>query len=766
MFKNSDAMTIKQLYIFLLFFSLFATGTAQEKNYQIQLLQKESKEPVQYANVCWQNLKNPKQKGNAVADFQGKLNISNTDGEKLILSVSCVGYKSVCDTLHLKKSQVIYIEEDVLNLEQVTVTGTRTPYTLKEAPVLTQIITEKEINSIDSEIITDVLELEMPGIQMARYGGVPVMNMMGLETQYSLVLIDGERMAKGLQKTIDYSRLNTANIERIEIIRGASSALYGSDAMGGVINVITKKPHKKIDISAGLRYQQRNGKDHTQVDIDNADDQYARDFYKNTDRLNLNANLSVGFRKGNFYSNTFANYKSSDAYKLFDKEGTKKYYSSKDTVLTSEVEEEPTLIYGFVDYTINQKLGYDIEKWSFELNGSFYEHNEFDFSNDATHELYSSYTIAGKTKYEIGANSSINLTHSTDVYQRFSFDEKEEEKYKTHNNSVYNTKLTFNTQLQKHNLLIGAENLYQTLETNKFIADQLIEKSTNNVVIVLQDQFQWTENLILVAGLRTGYHSTFDFHASPSLSAKYSLGKFNLRLSYAKGFRSPDLKELYMNWDHLGMFQIIGSEDLKPETSNYYSFSIDFLDPENHLNATVITSFNKVYDKIDGVWANNQSEYRYLNLDDAKIFSVEAMLKWQLHKNIKLKTAYVFLKSIKSIDAQNLSSMSPMALTAQLEYRFTKGKYRFTANFSGKITGEKDLNVLDDDEDSPYEGEYYKVKYSTFSIWNFTLNQNFGKHIKIGAGVKNIFDYKAPVVTFNTSSSPGRKFFVSLGYQF
>lgn len=757
-------MTLKQFYISIFLCSSCLTLLAQEKNSEIQLLQKGLKIPVQYANVCWQSITNPKQNGNVVADFQGKLNIPNSNGDKVILSVSCVAYKSVYDTLQLSKSQIIYIEEDVFNLDQVTVTGTRTPHTLKDAPVLTQMISEKEIENVDSETLTDLLYVEMPGVGMARHGGVPVMNMMGLETQYSLILIDGERIAKGLQKTIDYSRLNTANIEKIEIVRGASSALYGSDAMGGVINVITKKPHKKIDVSASIRYQQRNGKDHTQSDIDNADDQYAKDFLRNIDLPNLNGNLSVGFRNKNFYSNTFANYKSADAYELFDREGAKKYYEGLDKVLTSEVSEESTTIYGFKDYTISQKLGYNSKKWSFELNGSFYEHDEFDFSNDAVHERYSSYTLGGKTKYKISANGSLNVSHSTDVYQRFNVDEIEDEKSKTHNNSFHNTKLTYTTQLQQHNLLIGTENLYQTLKTDKFVTDVLTEKSTNNTVIVLQDQFQWTDNLILVAGVRTGYHSTFNFHASPSLSAKYSLGKFNLRLSYARGFRSPDLKELYMNWSHLGMFQILGNKDLKPETNDYYAFSVDFLDPAKRMNATIIASYNKVYDKIDGIWTKNQTEYRYLNLDDAKIFSVEALLKWQLHHNLKLKTAYIFLESIKSVDAQDLSSMSPMALTAQLEYRFTKGKYRLTANFSGKITGKKDINVLD--EDSPYEGEYYKEKYPTFSIWNFTLNQNFGKHIKVGTGVKNLFDYKAPVVTFNTSSSPGRKFFVALNYQF
>ena len=318
----------------------------------------------------------------------------------------------------------------------------------------------------------------------------------------------------------------------------------------------------------------------------------------------------------------------------------------------------------------------------------------------------------------------------------------------------------------KHSILAEIENLYQSLETDKFITGQMSSKSTNNTVLVLQDEFKWTDRTTLVAGLRTGYHSTFDLHATPSLTLRQRMGKFNARLSYARGFRSPDLKELYMNWSHLGMFEIIGNKDLKPETNDYYSFSLDFINGARKLNATLISSYNRVYDKIDGVWTNNETEYRYVNFDDAEIFTIEGLLKWKFHQNFKLKAGYIYQKSIKSTEAQDLSSMSPMSLTSQLEYSMSLGKYRLTANISGKITGKKDIVSQDTDDESPYNEEYYTVKYPTYSVWNLNVNQYFGRHLKLRLGVKNLFDYKAPIVTFNSSTTPGRKFFVALGYRF
>lgn len=755
--------SIKTLIILI---SLIFTGEVLlGQNSQIQFLQKNNSKPLTYANVSWQVFGQSKRRGYVASDDKGYINVPVQGDKRIIISATSVGYKPICDTIIPNHTNIIYVEEDVLNLEQVTVTGTRTPHILKNAPVLTQMITEQEIEAVDTETLTDVLEVEMPGMEMARHGGTPVMNVMGLESQYSLVLIDGARMAKGLHKSVDYTRINTANIERIEIVRGASSALYGSEAMGGVINVITKKPSKKLNVAVDLRFQQRNEKNHTQADLDNADDDYARDFYKNIDKPNLNGNLSLGYKRDKFFTNTYFNYKSSDGYQLTNTKGVKKYYEEIDKLVIEDVE-GGTSIYGYSDFTINQELGYEINKWKFNLGGTYFRHDEFDFTNDAVHELYKSHSLKAKAKYSVNKNSFISFTHNYDDYLRFNYGEISDKKTKTHDNTYNTSKLSYTNKLGNHEIFIELEHVHQSLETDKFVTNVMSSKSTNNSVLVVQDQVKLSEKTALVMGLRAGYHSTFNFHISPSATIKQNVGPFNARLSYARGFRSPDLKELYMNWSHLGMFQIIGNTDLDPETNDYYAFSLDFINGARNLNATVIASFNKVYDKIDGVWTNNETEYRYVNFDDAEIFTIEGLLKWKFHQDFKLKAGYIYQESKKSTDAQDLSTTSPMALTGQLEYKYTKGKYRLIANLSGKVTGKKDVISQDTDEDSPYNGEYYKVKYPTYSVWNLTLSQYYGKNIKLKLGAKNLFDYKAPIATFNSHISPGRKFFVAIGYKF
>jgi len=222
---------------------------------------------------------------------------------------------------------------------------------------------------------------------------------------------------------------------------------------------------------------------------------------------------------------------------------------------------------------------------------------------------------------------------------------------------------------------------------------------------------------------------------------------------------------LYMNWDHLGMFEIMGNTDLKPEENNYYSFSAEYINSKRNLNVSFITSYNQIYDKIDGYWSGiNQDVYYYSNIGEQNILNIESILKWKVYKGIKLKGGYVYTDILDNSKSINLSAISPHAFTTQLEYSYKHKNYHLVSNISGKINSKKEYNVLSDDDDI-YPGEYYQVKYPSYSIWNFALNQQFLKY-SLNLGIKNLFDYKAPIANYNTSASPGRRYYISIGYKF
>ena len=141
-------------------------------------------------------------------------------------------------------------------METVVVTGTRTPKLLKDVPIVTRVITADEIKKkVDATHIGDLLQAELPGIEFSYSMDQQVsLNMQGFGGNAVLFLVDGERLAGETLDNIDYNRLNMSNVERIEIVKGAASSLYGSNAVGGVVNIISKVPAEPWTVNLNGRY--------------------------------------------------------------------------------------------------------------------------------------------------------------------------------------------------------------------------------------------------------------------------------------------------------------------------------------------------------------------------------------------------------------------------------------------------------------------------------------------------------------------------------
>ena len=178
---------------------------------------------------------------------------------KLALLLTLIGTLPLAaQNVRQEQDTVSYMNDDPFNLEQIVVTATRTEKKIKNTPVITQIITSKQIEERGTGNIQDLLTQEVPGLNFQEVGYGTSIDIQGLGSKHILFLIDGERIAGENGGNIDYSRINLYNIDHIEIVKGASSALYGSQAMGGVINIITRKAKKKFEASAGIRYAGRN----------------------------------------------------------------------------------------------------------------------------------------------------------------------------------------------------------------------------------------------------------------------------------------------------------------------------------------------------------------------------------------------------------------------------------------------------------------------------------------------------------------------------
>jgi len=725
----------------------------------LKVYDKETKSPKPYANVCFEGVKT-KSQYYSVTTLKGEA--INVATEKSQIAISFVGYKTIIDTINPGESRIYYLQPDVFNMEQVVVTATRTEKALKDAPVITQVITAKQIESRGFETVQDILETDMPGIEFQRHGASNDINMQGIDARNVLILIDGERMAGETRGNVDYSRLNTNDIERIEIIKGASSALYGSQAMGAVINIITKTYRKKVYATVSTKYTGYN--EINFPGLSKSDDEYS--FKKNLDKPNFNISAVLGFNIKKISSKTNFVMKSTDAYQLYDCDSLTKDYINIDTIIYESLAEAPINIEGTQDYSVNQKFVYRFnEKLSIEANGTYYIHDKYDFVKDKKHDLYEDVSYGLKVIYQPSTNKSFIFSYYSDTYNKYNFLEKLDDKERNYSQQYKNPKITGNYRIGKKQMLTGGlEYLHESLLSDMYIYGEINEKQESNSTVFLQDDIKLNSKLNIITGIRGGYHTAYGSHFTPKLSVMYKWLPFTLRLNYAAGYRSPSLKELYMDWNHLGMFTIQGNENLQPETNNYFSGSVEL--SKSRFNTSLSIYKNYFNNKIEGQWSNDQTVFQYQNIEKSSLFGVDYLLKTKLSKSFILKGGYSYVNDKNLSGGVRLSSVSPHTANVQLEYRFTKDFYNLTANITGKNIGSKDFNVLDEIE---YRGEtteaYYKVHYDGYSIWRLSVSQRFYNSANLVLGVDNLFDYSADMVTFNTSITPGRRYFISLNIE-
>ena len=500
-----------------------------------------------------------------------------------------------------KRDTLFYESDDPFNLEQVVVTATRTQKKLKDIPVITQIVTARQIEDRGVNNIQDLLTQEVPGLNFQQVGFGTDIDIQGLGSKHILFLIDGERIAGENGGNIDYSRINLYNVERIEIVKGASSALYGSQAMGGVINIITKQAKNKVEVSAGVRYGENNQKNSTGITTDNM---YHKHF-KHLDRPNLNGNLSLGFNWGKFKMNTDVLYKSTDAYSLYDRVGQTKYFPEYDVTIEEEKPKTPTNISGYEDFQVNHKMSYQINHHlKISATGSYYVLNKYDFVTDFVHEQSKDYTYGAALEYKFNDKSVLNASFHADNYRRANKFELISGDTLDYKNNIMQPRIVYTNSMIRNMVLTGGAEFYrEELYSDKFETGKYETKSQCYGTMFLQDDWTISKKFSMIAGIRGDFHEEYGAHFTPKVSFMFKKLPFTVRLNYARGYRSPTIKELYMNWDHLGMFQIIGNADLKPETNNYVSLSGEWGTRRINLNVNVYGNWFR--NKIEGMWTNN-----------------------------------------------------------------------------------------------------------------------------------------------------------------
>ena len=642
---------------------------------------------------------------------------------RLVLPLLCLSTLSLSPELSAQTSAQDSIARSYA-ISEVVVTGTQTPRLLKKLPIMTQVISHKDLERVQPRSAADALQMTIPGVNVTVHGAQYRVSIQGMTGDYILFLIDGEKITSEGNGVVDLNRIDMTTIERIEIVRGAASALYGSNAIGGVVNFITKKAGKRLQATAGLDYSSEGQTRYT---------------------------ASLQARYKGLYSSTSLGYTDLKGYTIPTRSG------ATDQLAQNAVMGSKTQYFG-------QSLRYRPEGDRLELS-AFVRYSFRDQEQDgATRNHYRTHNIGGKGYYSFSDRSSLSLDYNNELYDRsywYTYVGSKSPVFLFH---AHTARLQYNYGKEGSTPIlanIGGELYAEDLKGNRISEDGATRRAA---LYSLYAQGEWhaTEHCSVVGGLRYDSHGRFGGHLSPRLSVLYSIDRMRLRASYSEGFRSPSIKELFMSWDHLGMFFIKGNDELRPETSRMLSLSSEW--QTQQLNLTLIASYNEIKNRISMVEEDGGNTQRYRNTSTkAQLLNLQASLRWRLPLGFHFAGDYVWLRDLDRVMSKSgrslpFASTRPHNFTSTLGWEHRLGRYALSASYT--LRGSSSVETAQYNTDLK---DYLAVRHEGFTLSRIHAGIAWRDHIRLGAGIDNLFDYHPETLNVTGSTSPGRSYYLSLG---
>ncbi len=715
-----------------------------------------------------------------VADNTGHFKLAHLPLGKQKVVASLMGYKEQELTVDMRQGKAteayFKLEEDILDLSQVVVTGTRTKHFVKNVPIRTEVVTSQALDVKNAKNMFEALE-GVPGIrveQQCQFCNFSMVRMQGLGAEHTQVLVDGEPIYSGLAGVYGLQQMGTNDVDRLEVVKGAGSALYGSSAVAGAINIISKEP--------------------TYEPMVKADWQMGNWGYKNY-------SASASMRKNNMGLSIFAQRNESDAVDETQDGMTRKEVKNKDGV-SDRVESKNTNVgvslYLYNPFANNDKLvirgkALDEQRMGGTLtNGKFQNPFTEGTENIRTNRLSADFAYT----LPIGRNSELNASVAYVHHVRNATNDTFLGSYKkTHDDNTPNVEdmrpyiakentftpsLTFSSKWGSHALLIGAQGYFTKLrETGLYcITDKdskyygnayssLGKKHANEFGAFIQDEWNILPNLTAVPGLRVDVHKSGEAYESdkkvfdgtfpetkfnetsvnPRLALKYEVSpSFVVRANVGTGFRAPygfseDL--------HLcsGSPRVWKSSSLKAEKSMSYNLSADYYGSNFQLSANIFRTNLK--NKIEFGEASDDVKklgytYQWENVSDAYVQGIELGAKLNPFKRFTVGLNWTFNQGKYdkvrgdwegkqyAEDSKNVSRFPAMTGDWTLEY--TPGSWTFSV--TGSLQGRMYIDYLSE------ESANSKIKKTnTFTLWNCRVAKSINNAFTLYAGAKNIFSY-------------------------
>lgn len=455
-------------------------------------------------------------------------------------------------------------------LNPVVVTGTGTHQRLKNTPSPVSVITANEIKRAGITDFQQALTMMVPSLSFRPNAMGSYLMMNGLSNKHVLILVNGRKVTGDITGNIDLNQIDMTRVKRIEVLNGAASSLYGSDAISGVINIITNEPKDVVAFSSNSSYTRKN-------------------------QFSQGLNLDIAQGKIGSYT----------SYKYDHSDGWQNSHLTEDG--EDIIETIAPLSLGYSSNNFSQKFTYDAtDQLSFYANGGYYNRGlerpveREDITGGSKYNTtYEGYNWGAGAKYKLSKRNVIQFDYSGNNYaSRY--------KYLIENSRYLPGQYAL-TKLQKfHDAELKGIFGFTTNSTTVFGVDYRrevlrrpdsdLDKSVYTASAYGQHEVKLWNHLTGVVGVRYDHHEQTGGRFTPKVAAMYNIGNFNVRATYAAGFRAPGIDELYYHMFKKTMGTratiSLGDENLDPEHSNYYSINMEYR--TNRFSASVTGYLNYV----------------------------------------------------------------------------------------------------------------------------------------------------------------------------
>lgn len=679
------------------------------------------------------------------------------------------------------------------SLDTMVVTATRTEMSVKEAPSAVQVVDSKKLEQTQAKTLHDALKGALGVNVFNDFQGRSNVSIRGSESRHVLIMVDGKRLGGELAynsaNAWDVDRIRMEDVERVEIIRGPAGALYGSDAIGGVINVITKTPDKNL---ATVNYEYgwyENGKGagyKGNMYLQGAEGKYS---YK----INAGLNNSRPYDRsegnnGNFYGEekpislnvgyTFDNGNKLDVdFSRLKEDNQQNSFASKVTPsMGTGMPASVTNTKGVVrnnntrtDYALTYSGNDDKHDWMFRAYKSVYDKN---YTSQSREEKFRNGVLSGVTasnKFDtvkrtlsaIEGKDTINLSDKHKMTAGFEYRQDKSE----------------GTRLKKKNTPIpdgGVQNATDEAEINYLAA-------------YVQDEFRPDEKWLIIPSVRFDHSDKFGNEVTSRLATTYNAADdVRIKAVVGQGYKTPTVNELYHFWEmytgkyvykgpvigmdyNFGKF-FDGNPDLKPEKSLSYELAIekDFGESSTiHLGVFRNEVKDLIQEYYTGVNTNSTTHpglvgidniMTYRNVPEALLQGVELYGSHKLSKDLYLNAGYTFLDAKDKTGNKRLTDRAKHQFTMGISYQ-PENIYAWDLSFDLV----SNINYYFNNGEKSFMGNFvYETK--DFTIANIMASRHLNKDTKIYLGIDNISNHQ----NFGNYSDGnlGRLYRVGMEYKF